>query len=558
MKNKNKDSLFSMSVRLFKLAAPVKGLLTVSTIASVITNLSQMLLMGFGVLTILSIQNDIGSTAVFAFLTFLSILGIILGRFYEGFISHVGAYRLLADMRMSMFETIRKIAPACMMDENKGNILSIAVADIETIEYFFAHAIGPVITVILLPCISLVLAFWTDPLFVYALLPVYVIISIVLPVASLKTGRNIGVRYRKRLGEYQGLILESVYGLIDIQAFGYEKRRKDILYKKSLEINKSNHELTLHRQLVTSAPTFFIYVARILILAVASYLAINSQLNTIGAIVLSYVVSASFSSSQSLTMVISSLLETYAAAERIFKIEDTLPAVEEKEEPQILEKINDIEFKNVSFQYTDKTPMVIQNLNLKIKKGEKIGIMGESGVGKSTVLRLLQRFWDPSSGEILLDNTNLKDVSFKSLREKIASLEQDTLIFSDTIANNIALGKPTATIEEIKTAATRAGIHDFIMSLPDGYNTKMGDMNKQLSGGERQRIGISRIMLIDPDVIVMDEPTSSLDVLNEKYFLKTLQDEYSDKTIIIISHRASTLSGCDRVFKLNGDKLEQI
>ncbi len=557
MNNNKQSSLFSMSVRLFKIASSVKWQLVISTIASIITNVAQMSLMGFGVFTILSISSgwDMSDTYLFGGLTLLSIVSIILGRYYEGFISHVAAYQLLADMRMKMFETIRKIAPACMMDENKGNILSIAVSDIETIEFFFAHAIGPIITVILLPCISLILAFAVDPLFVLALLPIYLIISVVLPIVSLKVGRQIGVRYRRRMGEYQGLILESVYGLADIQAFGYEERRKDILRNKSLEINRSNHELTLHRQLVTSAPTFFIYIARISILAVASYLFLSGNLNTIGAVVLSYVVSASFSSSQSLTMVISSLLETYGAAERIFRIEDTVPVVSEKSDAKDITSVGDIHLNNVEFRYTNETPKILKGMNLTIKKGEKIGIMGESGIGKSTVLRLLQRFWDADSGTITFDETPLKDVTFKSLRERIGSLEQDTLIFNDTIAGNIALGKPHASGAEIETAAKRAGIHDFIMTLPEAYDTPMGEMNRQLSGGERQRIGIARIMLLNPDVIVMDEPTSNLDVLNEKYFLKTLEEQYSDKTIIIISHRASTLSNCDRIFKLSDGAL---
>ncbi len=558
MKTKERRSLLSMTVRLFAIASEVKGQLFVSTLSSVFTNLAQMSLMGFGVLAILSTSGytDIGNTYLYLALTLLSIIVIIFGRYFEGFISHVAAYKLLANMRIKMFAAIRKIAPACMTDENKGNILSIAVSDIETIEFFFAHAIGPIITVILLPCITLALAFSVDALFVFALLPIYLVISVILPIISLKLGREIGVRYRRRMGEYQALMLESVYGLVDIQAFSYENRRKQILHNKGVEINKSNHEMTMHRQLVTSAPTFFIYLARILVLFVASYIFTNGNLNTIGAIVLSYVVSASFSSTHSLTMVISSLLETYAAAERIFKIEDTVPAVSESENAVSLQKIGDIEFKNVRFRYDKSLAPVLKDFNLTIKKGEKIGIMGESGIGKTTVLRLLQRFWDVDNGNILLDGISIKDVSLKSLRDRIGSLEQDTLIFNDTIAANIALGKPDASLEQIKQAASKAGMHDFIMTLPNGYDTGMGDMNRQLSGGERQRIGIARIMLLDPDVIVMDEPTSNLDVLSEKYFLKTLKEQYRDKTIIMISHRPSTLSGCDRVLKLQDGALQ--
>lgn len=547
-----KQNILSLSIRLFKLASSVKKLLIISTAASVITNVAQMAFMGFGVLTILSMSEYFpsGNTILFAFLSFISVILIISGRYIEGYVSHAGAYRLLANMRVHMFDKIRRLAPACMMDDKKGNVLSIAVSDIETIEFFFAHAIGPVITVILLPCMCLVLACSVNILFGLVLLPIYLIISVVLPMISLKIGRNAGQRYRQRMGQYQNLILESIYGLVDIQAFGHQEERRKILREKELEINQSNHELTLHRQLVTSLPTFFIYLARILIIAVASYLTLYSSVNTLGVIVLSYVVSASFSSSQSLTMVISSLLETYAAAERIFAIEDRKATVTEKENPITLHFVAEINFKNVSFKYHENDNYILKDFNLKIKKGEKIGIMGASGIGKSTVLRLLLRFWDPTSGEIFINETSSKDYSFKSLRGKIASLEQETLIFNDTIAANIAFGKPNACLDEIKTAAKRAGIHDFIMTLPNQYETQMGEMSRQLSGGEKQRIGIARIMMIDPEVIVMDEPTSNLDVLNEKKFLKTLRDEYKDKTIIIVSHRMSTLSNCDRIIKL--------
>ncbi len=176
-------------------------------------------------------------------------------------------------------------------------------------------------------------------------------------------------------------------------------------------------------------------------------------------------------------------------------------------------------------------------------------------MGKTTILRLLQRFWDVDEGEIRLDGIPIQKATLKSLRRRIGSLEQDTLLFHDTIQSNIAFGKPGATLEEIIEGAKGAGIHDFIMTLPDGYQTMMGEMNRQLSGGERQRIGIARMLLLNPDVIVMDEPTSNLDILNEKYFLKTLHNIYKDKTMIIISHRASTLSECNRILMLEDGQL---
>ena len=183
-----------------------------------------------------------------------------------------------------------------------------------------------------------------------------------------------------------------------------------------------------------------------------------------------------------------------------------------------------------------------------------LGIVGESGIGKSTVLRLLLRFWNVKSGRIRINGIPIEELSTAELRRRIAVLEQDTFLFDGSIAENIAIGKPDASMDEIQKAARRAGLHDFISTLPDGYDTQMGEMGARLSGGERQRVGIARTMLTDPDVIVMDEPTSSLDVLHEKELLKTLREECADKMLIIVSHRPSTLTGCTRIIRLENGR----
>jgi ATP-binding cassette subfamily C protein len=320
--------------------------------------------------------------------------------------------------------------------------------------------------------------------------------------------------------------------------------------EKTRGINRSAHALTLHRQLVTSAPVFFVYLARVAVIAAASFLALGGYENPEGVIVLSFLVSASFSSTQSLTTVISNLLETYAAAERFFAFMDDEPEVIEDPQPVELEEIREVVFDRVSFSYPGSGTGILRDVNFTLSRGEKTGIIGESGAGKSTIIRLLLRFWEPTGGEIRINGIPLKKISLKSLRSRIAMLEQEVFIFNDTIAANIALGKAGAQEEEILLSARRAHIHDFISSLPEGYRTPMGELNGRLSGGERQRIGIARAMLSNPDMLVMDEPTSNLDVLNEKRLLKTLNDEYGDKTILIVSHRMSTLTDCSRILRL--------
>ena len=551
MRKRFQYSIWEMTGRLLKIAAPVKGTLALSTLASIVGNLSQMGLMGFGALLLLSCAGMAGgSPLLYGGLMVLSAALIVACRYVEGVVSHAGAYGLLASMRVHLYETIRSLAPACLMDREKGDILNIAVSDIETIEYFFAHTIGPMFTVIILPCVTLGLAVSFNPLFAAVLLPVYLIVSVVFPLIAIRAGRGVGMRYRTRLGEMKSLVLESVYGLKDIQIFGYGHRRLQMVREKNREINRQAHALTIHQQTVSSAPTFFVYLARILIIGAASFLAARGTSHPAGTVILSFVAAASFSSTQSLTMVVSSLLEAYAAAERLFLIEDTRPEVVEPKNPRFCGPIRKVEFDHVGFSYPDSGRPILKDFNLIVSGNEKLGIVGESGIGKSTVLRLLLRFWNCRSGQIRVNDIPIEEISLKELRQRIAVLEQDTFLFDGSIAENIAIGKPDASREEIERAARRAGIHDFIITLPDGYDTQMGQMGARLSGGERQRVGIARVMLTEPDVIVMDEPTSSLDVLHEKELLRTLREECADKMLLIVSHRPSTLTGCDRIVEL--------
>ncbi|RGX62653.1 ABC transporter ATP-binding protein [Thomasclavelia ramosa] len=556
----HKQSLLTLTKRLLKIAATLKKFFVISTIVSIIGNISQMGLMGFGAAFILSVAGKLkyANSVTYCILMIMSGILIVTCRYLEGYFSHAGSYELLAKMRVDMFGTLRKLAPGSLIGRNNGDIMAIAIADIESIEFFFAHTIGPLFTVILLPLVTLIIAGGIDMLFVYALLPIYLIISVIIPILAIKLGRNIGIGYRQKLGELKIFLLDSVYGLSEIQIFDYGKRRNEELEAVNRNINRSIHQLAYHRQLVVSTPTFFIYLARIAVIAVASYLALKGNIDTTGIIILSFLVSASFSSTQSLTTVVSSLLETYAAAQRYFDLEDMVPVVNEIVEPKELKNIDKIEFINVSFSYPEINRKIIENMNLTINFKDKIGLVGESGIGKSTLIRLLLRFYDVTSGQILINGIDIKEYSLQDLRQRIGTLEQDTFLFNDSIAANIALGKPKATKEEIVKAAQMAGIHELIISLPGQYDTMMGELQNRLSGGEKQRIGIARVLLVDPDFLVMDEPTSSLDVINEKGLLKTLAEQFENKTWLIVSHRPSSLTGCDRVIKLENKQIYEL
>lgn len=549
MKRTFSYSMKEMNRRLLAIGRPIRKYIAISTIASVVGALSHMGLMGFGALWLLAAAGFCDGMITYAALTITCAVLIALCRYLEGLFSHLGAYGILAKMRVHLFDAIDRISPAYMIGRETGDIMNIAVADIETLEYFFAHTIGPMFTVILLPVTTVVLAWFVNPLYALVLIPIYIMISVVLPLGALIAGRGIGMRYREQLGDLKSRILESVYSIRDIQIFGAGNRKMEDVMQANSQVNKAAFGLTLHRQTIASFPNFFIYLARILILVCAGYLASKGIDHPVGTIAISFTATASLSSSFSLTFVVTSLLEAYGAAERIFKIEDTLPQTEEPETPVVCGEIETIEFKDVTFAYPNTERRILDHFNYVIHKGDQIGIAGESGAGKSTLLRLLLRFYAPSEGQILINGIPLNQISFSELHQRIAFLEQDTYLFDMTIAKNIGIAKPEASMEEIKDAARRAGIAEFIDTLPDGYDTDMGQMSARLSGGERQRIGIARILLRNPDICLMDEPSSALDALHEKELLHTLKTAYAGKTLLLISHRGSTLTGCNRILR---------
>ena len=541
-----------LASRLIKKARPIAKYLTISTLASIVGNLSHMGVMGFGALWIMKVAGIVttSSAGFYACMMLLCGLLIALCRYLEGVFSHLGAYGILAKMRVDLFTSINRLAPAYLIDQKIGDVINIAVGDIETLEYFFAHTIGPMFTVILLPVTTVIITLQFNPLYAYVLIPVYLIISIIIPLVGLYLGRGIGKEYRKDLGKLKAVILENIYAIKDIQIYHASDEKITQVMKYNDQVNKDMHAMTMHKQALSSAPNFFVYLGRVMILVVAAYLLSNGIGDPVGTIVISFIATASFSSTFSLTFVVIHLLEAFAAAERIFLIEDANPLTTDPKESVRIDQVEYIDFEDVSFTYPKTNREILKHFNVSIQNQEHIGIVGESGSGKSTILRLLLRYYPLQTGKIHINKISLDQFSFEELHRHIAVLEQDTYLFNDTIAGNIAIAKPEATMDEIRLAAKRAGIDDFIMSLADGYDTQMGQMSSRVSGGERQRIGLARIMLKQPDVIILDEPTSALDVLHEKELLYTLEKEFKDKMILTISHRLSTLTYCDRIIQV--------
>jgi len=332
-----------------------------------------------------------------------------------------------------------------------------------------------------------------------------------------------------------------------------EERLKNI-NKNSIRLNKSLDKIKEHEGIIraTTDITIMIAILTFVLLGMSKFL--SGEITFTAAIVAIVIVASSFGPVVALSNLSNTLLQTFACAERIFELLDEDPHVEE-----VIGKndivCNDIVYNDVSFSYPNRKESIFENTSLTIKKGEKLALIGKSGIGKSTFIKLIMRFWDVNNGDIKLDNIDIKDVNTKSLRSAQRLVSQETYLFNESIRDNIRIGNKNASEEEVIEASKKASIHDFILTLPKGYDTKVGELGGNLSSGERQRVGLARAFLKDSEVLILDEPTSNLDALNEGEILKSINENCKDKTIILISHRKSTTAICDKVYKLENKKI---
>ncbi len=476
--------------------------------------------------------------------------------YFEMFKGHDVAYHLLAILRTEMFGEIERLSPAKLTGERKGNIISTLMADVDTLEIFFAHLIAPIATAVVCTVFSLVFIGVRTPGLAGIVIPFYLYVGVISPMFIAKAGREKGRRYRRSLGDLKSYILDSLRGLKEVLIFRNGQERLDNIDGRGRELNRLQIGINRQNSLLMSVPNFLIQLSRIIAFAVCGALVAKDGLSSYNAIVLMLMVPATFDPLTQLSTSTTGLIQTFGAAERVFALIDEPAQVEDNGKLEFPEKIESIEFENVTFTYPGTKAKVLNGYNIRIKGGENIGIMGESGCGKTTTMHLLLRFYDPDEGVVRINGTDIREYTLESLRRGISMMQQDTFLFNDSLMENIRLGKPEATEKEVISAAKRASIHELIMTLPEKYGTKAGELGGRLSGGEKQRIGIARTLLKDSDLMLFDEPTSSLDILNEKGLLMTIDENFADKTVVMISHRNSTLGACSRVCKMRGGKTE--
>ena len=477
--------------------------------------------------------------------------GVLRGllRYAEQYCNHYIAFRLLAVLRDKIFGALRVLCPAKLESKRKGAIIAMIPSDIETLEVFYAHTISPIcIAAVVSTAVFLFVGFASSWYLALAALVGYFAIGVVLPVISSSLLRSGGVGYRKEFSSFNAYFLDSIKGVKDIVLNNAEKerlaevdRRSDVLLDYTKKIK---------RKTATAAGITEIFVSVFIILTlIVGIVLVSAGALSIGKMIIGVVaVFGSFGPVIAISALPGNLTQTFASGDRVLKLLAEKPAVEPVTDGTDMD-FRRVETKDLCFGY-ERDKRVLNEVCMHAEAGEIVGIVGASGCGKSTLLKLLMRFWEKDSGSIEYDGTDVDRINSDSLTDNVAMVSQSTYLFDESIADNLRIAKYDATDEELKEACRKASVHEFIESLPDGYDTKVGALGDNLSAGEKQRIGLARAFLHDGRLILLDEPTSNVDSINEGMILKALKDCRSDKAIILVSHRESTMAIADRVYKI--------
>lgn len=490
-------------------------------------------------------------------LTIMIVIALLRGilHYLEQYCNHYIAFRLLAIIRHKVFEALQKLCPAKLESRDKGNLISIITTDIELLEVFYAHTISPICIAFLTSLFMVLFIGHYHYLAGSLALIAYIIVGVIIPVINGKLGSAEGMTFRNNFGELNSFVLDSLRGLDETIQYNQGEERKQEIIERSKQLAKQQEYLSYREGAQRSITNTVILLASFGMLFLTLFLYLNHELGFEGIITCTLSMMGSFGPVVTLSSLSNNLNQTLASGERVLSLLEEKPLVEEVEgDKETNDSFKGAALNHVTFSYDDDET-ILDDYSLKLEPGKITGIHGVSGSGKSTILKLLMRFWDVHQGSITVDEEEIKQIPTKHLRNMESYVTQETHLFHDSIANNIAIAKKDATREEIMEAAKKASIHDFIMALPKGYDTEVGELGDTLSGGEKQRIGIARAFLHDAPIILMDEPTSNLDSLNEGIILKSLKESSKQKTIVLVSHRASTMNIAETVYEMKDGRI---
>lgn len=482
--------------------------------------------------------------------------GVIRGllRFLEQYGNHFIAFKLLAVLRDKIFGSLRVLCPAKLESKQKGSIIAMITSDIETLEVFYAHTISPIcIAVIVSAAVFLLVGFVSSWYLALIALAGYLLIGIAIPVISSGRLKASGVRYRAEFASFNAYFLDSIKGIKDIVLHNAgEMRRKEVNRRSDILLDETRK---MKRDITKAGAATELTVSIVILAAlICGIVLVAEDMLSVGRMVIGVVgVFGSFGPVIAISALPGNLTQTFASGDRVLNLLSEKPAVTPVTNGETIE-FEDLSVSGLSFSYDGQTD-VLKDICMQARKGEIIGIAGESGCGKSTFLKLLLRFWQKDSGKIDYNGIDIDRIDTDSLLDNVTMVSQNTYLFDETIEDNLRIAKPDATMEEIENACKLASVHDFILTLPDGYQSRAGALGDNLSAGEKQRIGLARAFLRGSELILLDEPTSNVDSINEGIILKALKEQKHKRSIILVSHRESTMSIADRVYRVEKGRM---
>ena len=495
-------------------------------------------------------------------ITVMIVIAVLRGilHYAEQYCNHFIAFKLLAIIRHKVFASLRKLCPAKLEGRDKGNLISIITTDIELLEVFYAHTISPIAIATLTSMVMVIFIGRYHWLAGMLALAAYLIVGVAIPMWNGKRGSQKGMEFRTSFGELNSFVLDSLRGLDETIQYGQGEKRKEQMSERSKNLAGIQKSLSKMEGSQRSFTNMVILLASFGMLALTIWLYDKGAIGFEGILTCTIAMMGSFGPVVALSSLSNNLNQTLASGERVLSLLEETPLVEEipgdVETPgteSVEHEFTGAEAENVTFAYDNE--VILDNYSLKMQTGKITGIHGASGSGKSTLLKLLMRFWDVQDGSVSVDGTDVRKIPIRYLRDMESYVTQETHLFHDSIANNIEIAKPGASREEIMEAARKASIHDFIMTLPKEYDTEVGELGDTLSGGEKQRIGIARAFLHECPLILLDEPTSNLDSLNEGIILKSLKESARKKTVVLVSHRVSTMNVADLVYEMENGRI---
>ncbi len=488
-----------------------------------------------------------GFTGMVVVIAVMAVLRGVL-RYAEQYCNHYIAFKLLAIIRHKVFAALRSLAPAKLEGKDKGNLISLITIDIELLEVFYAHTISPILIAALTSLIMLIFIGTYSLIAVPIALAGYLTVGVFIPLHNGKKTADKGLAFRTEFGNLNSFVLESLRGLEEIIQYGSGERVRAELAQRSENLAQSGAYLSMRegRQHIAANTAVLFFTFAELFLAI--FLFQQGTIDFAGVIGITLGMSASFGPVIALAQLSNNLHQTLASGERILTLLEEQPLIHEIPDDGRKRSFDGVAVDHIDFAYNGEP--ILQNYSIEIPKNTITGIHGVSGSGKSTVLKLMMRFWEVQNGALRISGEDVCTIPTGSLRSLEAYVTQESQLFKGTIADNIKIGKLTASDEEVVSAAKKASIHQFIETLPNGYATPVGELGDTLSGGEKQRIGLARAFLHDAPLLLLDEPTSNLDALNEKVILKSLKEASAGKTVVLVSHRESTLRIADRIISM--------